>query len=640
MSTTTPVSTTVLAGLEEHVHAAAVPTLVLLAAHVTGDLSLLRPEWKPSAAVLPQSGLDPATDEEARAVCAARLAEAISSGEPWPNQPTEEFLRAVADWALDSDDDDIAALLSVAFVAEGTDPRAPRWTIDEVAPDRPFRAIVIGSGIAGLMVGLRLKQAGIDFTIYEKAPHIGGTWWENTYPDCRTDVHSHIYTYSFQAHDWPSYFGRQEVILDYLTDFAKNNGLLEHIRFNTEVSDATWDEQSSRWNVGIIDPDRKAAVESADILVSAVGQLNRPMIPDLPGLDGFSGPAFHSAEWDHSIDFTGKNVAVIGTGASALQFAPTLARQAAKVTIYQRSAPWLMPTPELRQEIGESERWLLNNLPLYRSFYRFTIFVPRAIGQLDAATVDPNYPPTEVAVSEANERLRVLLTGYLTEQAGDRTDLLPKIIPDYPAGAKRIIRDDGTWVATLKRDNVELVTSAVSGITADGVVADGTERPADVIVFGTGFRASDFLTPMTVTGAGGKDLHDAWGLDACAYMGLTIPDFPNLFCMYGPNTGLVLHGNVVFFMECQANYVAKSVELLLREDVHSMSLTQEKFESYRDEIFAASAHRVWEWSGTHSWYQNAAGRSTIMWPLPTWDYVEGTSEVDPSHYTLNERNHR
>lgn len=635
MSSYSPIPTPTVAGLHQHLDAAAVPTLILMTAHLTGDHTLLRPEWKPSSAALPASGLPPEVDDEARAVCGERLAEVIASGARWPNQPTDEFLRAVADWALDSTDDEIKDLLTVAYVAEGTDPRAPQWTIDEIAPDRPFRAIVIGSGFGGLMVGLRLKQAGIDFTIYEKAAHIGGTWWENTYPDCRTDVHSHIYTYSFQASDWPSYFGRQSVILDYLTDFAKNNGLLEHIVFDTEVSETRWDEQAKNWAVTVVDADQGVSTETSDILVSAVGQLNRPLIPDVPGLEDFTGPAFHSAEWDHDIDFTGKNVAVIGTGASALQFAPSVAKQAARVTIYQRSAPWLMPTPELRKDIGASERWLLNSLPLYRSFYRFTIFVPRAIGQLDAATVDPNYPPTEFAVSAANERLRGLLTNYLTEQAGDRTDLLHQILPDYPAGAKRIIRDDGTWVTTLKRDNVELVTSAVSGVTATGVISEGTERPADIILFGTGFRASDFLTPMQVTGAGGKDLHQSWGQDACAYMGITIPDFPNLFCMYGPNTGLVLHGNVVFFMECQANYVIKSVELMLRDGVNAMSLTREKFEGYRDQIFAASANRVWEWSSTHSWYQNAAGRSTIMWPLSAWEYVKATADVDPAHYQLS-----
>ncbi len=632
MSHSTPSTPPSLDDLRRHIGAAAVPALILLTAQVTGDLGLLRDAWRPVPAALPHSGLPPEVDAEVVAVCLDRLTQAIEEGREWDERLSPEFLSAVGEWALGSTSAELTDLLRAAYVAEGTDPGAPSWKQSEVAPEREFRAAVIGSGIAGLMIGLRLKQAGVDFTIYEKSMNIGGTWWENTYPDCRTDVHSHIYAYSFQPHDWPSYFCRQGVILDYLTEFAKTHGLLEHIQFDTEVKDAHWDESRRVWETTLVRGD-ETSTASANILVSAVGQLNRPSIPQIPGLEDFDGPAFHSAGWDHGIDFAGKRVAVIGTGASALQFVPAIAREGADVTVYQRSAPWLMPTPELRQDIGDDERWLLNELPLYRALYRFTIFVPRAIGQLDAATVDPDYPPSEFAVSAANEELRKLLTAYLVAQAGDREDLVDKIVPDYPVGAKRIIRDDGTWVATLKRDNVELVTDAVSRIVPTGVVtADGRERPADVIIFGTGFRAADFLTPMEVTGEGGKDLHETWGIDACAYMGITVPDFPNLFCMYGPNTGLVLHGNVVFFMECQANYVMKAIEHLLREDAGSLSLTHAAFDRYREQITAASATRVWEWSSTHSWYQNAAGRSTIMWPLPAWDYVKATADIDPAQY--------
>ncbi|GLW99390.1 NAD(P)/FAD-dependent oxidoreductase [Microtetraspora sp. NBRC 16547] len=612
------------------------PALLMLVAHVTGDTEVLRPEWRPQPEALPLSGLGETLDAEIRDYCLSRLESYLDSGEAWTSLPPAGVLEKIGKWSLGSGVETPVALLEAAFVADGTDPRRPDWSVEELSPGHQVRAVVVGAGISGLLVGLRLKQAGVDFTIVEKSGEVGGTWWENTYPDCRTDVHSHIYTYSFFPEDWPSYFGRQHVIHGYLRRFAEENGLLEHIEFDTEVTDMTWDEDLQVWRVSTRRTGAsETSVRETNVVVSAVGQLNRPMVPEIEGMSGFDGPVFHSAEWDHTVDFAGKRVAVIGTGASVLQIGPALAKTAEHVTIFQRSAPWLMPTPELRQDIGEDERWLLRSLPLYRAYYRLSLFLPRAIGQLDAATVDPDYPPTEHAVSAANEALRVQLTAYLTDQAGGDEELFAKILPDYPPGAKRIIRDDGTWVATLRRDNVDLITDRVARFDAKGVwTAPGDYHPVDAVVFGTGFRASDFLTPMTVTGRGGKDLHTEWGIDACAYMGLTIPDFPNLFCLYGPNTNLVLHGNLVFFLECQAAYVADSVRLLLETGRSAMSLRRDVFDDYCAEVTKASALRVWGWSKTHSWYQNAEGRSTIMWPLPAQRYLEGTAAVDAAHYEL------
>jgi len=620
--------------LRTRIAAAETPALLMLVAHLTGDVSALREEWRPNPATLPASGLAAGVDDEIRAWCLTRLEPLLATADRWPVHADGALLAAIGEWAIGAEAEQVPALLEAAFVPDGTDPRAPRWRAADLAPGRSLHVSIIGTGIAGLLVALRMKQAGVPFTVFEKNDSVGGTWWENTYPDCRTDVHSHIYTYSFFPHDWPSYFSRQGVILDYLQRFAKENGLLEHVEFGTEVRAATWDGEQQAWQVEVTGPAGERTVSSG-VLVSAVGQLNRPMIPDLPGLDRFAGPAFHTAQWDHSYDFTGKRVAVIGTGASALQVAPALSRTVERLTVFQRSAPWLMPTPELRQDIDDDERWLLRELPLYRAYYRFSIFLPRAIGQLAAATVDPEYPPTERAVSAANEQLRVMLTDYLVSQAGERTDLAEKVIPDYPPGSKRIVRDDGTWMATMKKPHVDLVTDAVARIDEHGVWTQGGEYvEVDAIVFGTGFQAADFLTPMKVTGQDGRDLHETWGIDACAYMGLSLPAFPNLFCMYGPNTNLVLHGNLVFFMECQAAYVASAVQLLLESGKGSMSLRREVFEDYRDEVTRASAMRAWGWSKTHSWYQNAEGRSTIMWPLPAQRYLEGTAAARPEDYDL------
>ena len=280
----------------------------------------------------------------------------------------------------------------VAFIPNNTDPRQPEWKLADIDPDTALDAVVIGAGFSGLLAGLRLKQAGVPFKIIEKSHDVGGTWWENTYPDCRTDVRSHIYTYSFTQHDWETHFGRQDKIHGYLHQFAADNGLLEHMVFGTEVTATRWNEETNSWTLETKTAQGLGETIESKIVVSAVGQLNRPSIPNLEGIDTFKGPIVHSAQWDHSIDFTGKKVVVIGTGASALQFAPAVAKVAEQVTIFQRSAPWLRSTPVLRQEIEDGERWLLNNLNQYRAYYRFSIFLPRVIGNLPAATVDPELP--------------------------------------------------------------------------------------------------------------------------------------------------------------------------------------------------------------------------------------------------------
>lgn len=620
--------------LRAHLGSAQVPALVMLTAHITGDLSVLRDEWRPSLPALPRSGLSSDVEAVVRARCLDLLEPHLIDQQNWPSAPEEHVRRAICTWLMGREVEDAQTLTNVVYTPNDSDPRMPAWNLEDIAPESGLTAVVIGSGFSGLLAGLRLKQAGVPFTILEKNSAVGGTWWENSYPDCRTDVRSHIYTYSFTQHDWTTHYGRQHAIQNYLHNFAVDNGLLEHTRFNTEVKAIRWDETSSTWTIETSNAEGEGETTRARIVVSAVGQLNRPLIPDTEGMESFAGPVVHTAQWDHSIDFTGKRVVVIGTGASAVQLTPALAKVAEHITISQRSAPWLRSSPDLRQEIDPDERWLLLHLNQYRAYYRYSIALPRIVGNLAAATVDPDFPPTELSVSAANEQLRVDLTAYLTDQAGNRLDLLDQIIPDYPPLAKRIILDDGTWVSTLKRDNVRLVRGSVQRIDRDGVWIGDEHVPADVIVLGTGFRASEFLLPMTVSGVGGQDLHETWGIDATAYMGITLPGFPNFFCMYGPNTNTVIHGNLVFYLECQAAYVLSAAQLLAKGAHTSMTLRPEVFANYDQEINEAGAMRAWSWSKTHSWYHNAAGRSTIMWPLPAVDYFERTSEVRAEDYTF------
>ena len=634
-TTGTLAETLTIEDLRANIDSAQTPALIMLTAHVTSDISVLKDEWRPNLRALPSSGLSPEADAAARELCLGLLEPFLPEQHSWAETLDDSVRIAISNWLMGAVNEDALTLSKVAFTSNTGDPRAPQWTLDDIAPGSGLTATVIGTGFSGLMAALRLKQAGVPFTIIEKSTGVGGTWWENTYPSCRTDVRSHIYTYSFRQHNWETHFGRQDKIHDYLHNFAADNGLLEHVAFGVEVTKAVFNEDTQTWTLETKDLNGNVATHESSIVISAVGQLNRPSIPNLPGLDSFTGPKVHSARWDHDLDFTGKKVAVIGTGASALQFAPEVAKVAAKVTIFQRSAPWLRQTPVLRQDVPAGERWLMDRLNQYRAFYRFSIFLPRLIGNLPAATVDPDYPPTEVAVSAANDALRRELTEYLVQQAGDREDLREQIIPNYPPAAKRIICDDGTWVSTLKRDNVQLVSHAVQKIDESGVWAGDEHFDADIILFGTGFKAADFLLPMKVEGLGGQDLHEKWGIDASAYLGTALPGYPNFFCMYGPNTNTVIHGNLVFFLECQANYILSAVKTLAETGSKSMNLRDDVFDAYDKQIVSESAKRAWGWSKTHSWYMNAEGRSTIMWPLPAIEYYQRTAQVDPADYELS-----
>ncbi|MFD0735545.1 flavin-containing monooxygenase [Planotetraspora mira] len=486
---------------------------------------------------------------------------------------------------------------------------------------------------AGLLAGHRLDQAGIPYTIVEKNDDVGGTWLENTYPGCRVDVSSHLYNYSFFTHDdWPHYFSSQDVLLDYFRQFADRNGIREHIRFGTEVLAAEFDDDTCTWTVRVRTPSGDTEVLGAQAVISAVGQLNRPSYPRIEGRDDFTGPSFHSARWDHGIDLDGKRVAVIGTGASAFQFVPEIARTVGSMVVFQRTAPWLGPTPDYHAPVSNGLRWLFRHVPGYTQWYRFWLFSSSVEGGLPTVDVDPTWRGGERSVSAFNDERRALLTMYLEHMFADRPDLLRAAIPDYPPGAKRMLRDNGVWAAALKQDNVELVTDPISRITERGIATAEGEYEADVIIYATGFSASDFLLPMTVTGRDGVDLHKRWNGDARAYLGMTVPGFPNLFLMYGPNTNIVVNGSIIFFSECEAHYILECLRSLLYDGHRALDCREEVHDAYNEMIDAANRQRAWGASAVNSWYKNALGRVSQNWPFTLMEYWERTRTPDLGDY--------
>jgi 4-hydroxyacetophenone monooxygenase len=623
--------------LRGHLQGADIPTLLMTVAHLTGELDVLKPDWKPVVAMgVAGSGMNADVEAQVREFCLHRLLAFRDSGLPVPARPTSDQLHAIGTWLMGSDIEPYLPLIAEELVTAEEDPRAPRWHKEHVAAGRDFKVVIIGAGESGMIAALRFKQAGVPFVVYEKGADVGGTWRENTYPGCRIDINSFFYSFSFARSTWDDCFAPGPQVFSYMQAVAREKGLYEHIQFNTEVTDAHWDEDSQRWQLLCRDNAGQTRVDS-NVVVFAVGQLNRPMIPAIPGKETFQGTAFHSAQWDHNVDWSGKRVAVIGTGASAAQFIPQLAKTAADLKVFARTTNWLLPTPDLHEKISDSCKWLLANLPNYSLWYRAAMVMPQSVGFLEDVVVDVNYPPTEVAVSARNDQLRRDISAWMEPQFADRPDLRDVLIPDSPVGGKRIIRDNGTWISTLKRDNVSMIRQPIEAITPNGICCvDGTEHEFDLIVYGTGFHASKFLMPINITGRDGLALHEVWkDDDARAYMGMTVPGFPNMFCMYGPNTGLVVYSTIIQFSEFTATYIVDAVRLLLEGGHQSMEIKPQVFESYNQRVDQANGLRAWGFSRVNSWYKNSKGRVTQNFPFNAVEFWRRTHEVEVTDYRLS-----
>jgi 4-hydroxyacetophenone monooxygenase len=616
-----------------------VPLLAALA-YLTGDLSLLREGLRPDALLLtmPQSGLTDAQLAEARELAYESLIRFRDGGSRATAQPPAADVLRIMEFAV-GDGADMEAylpLLEEELAIRGEDRRAPGWRKADVAPEAGFEVVIIGAGMSGLLAAHRLQQAGVHFVMVEKNADVGGTWLENTYPGCRVDNPNHNYSYSFaQRHDWPFHFSTQDVLLDYFRRCADTFGLREHIEFETEVLSATWSETARQWAVQVRRPGGRVETIDANAVVSAVGQLNRPLFPDIPGRDSFAGPTFHSARWDHTIDVSDKRVAVIGTGASAVQFIPEIAPGVEELLVFQRTPPWLGPTDDYHAAVEPGQRWLYAHVPSYSEWNRFHIFWKMGDGALAGVRVDPDWEPKGPAVGLFNDIVRQLLTGYLVAEFADRPDLLEKVVPSYPPGAKRLLRDNGVWARTLKRDNVQLITDSIREITPKGVVtADGVAHEVDVLVYGTGFQASKFLTPMKVTGRGGIDLHEHWAGDARAYLGITVPGFPNLFCLYGPNTNIVINGSIIYFSECGVRYILGCLGLLLGGGHRALDVRKDVHDEFNERVDAENALMAWGWSDVNSWYKNEHGHVAQNWPFTLLEYWQRTLAPDPGDYEL------
>ncbi len=614
-----------------------VPALLPALALATGDFSLLRDDLRidPTLMMEEQGGLSETQQEAIRAIAAEVLARFRDGGSIPAPPPSIDDLERILDF--------MAGGLPIAeylpMMEEEValhDDRAAHWRKEDVAADRDFRVAIIGAGMSGIVAAYRLRQAGIPYVVIDKNDDVGGTWLENTYPGCRVDIPNHYYSYSFaQRDDWPLFYSPREELHRYFRQCVDEFGIRANTRFSTEVTSVVYDEDTGTWTLELLGADGREDTLEANAVISAVGQLNRPQRPRIEGRESFAGPSFHSAEWDHSVDLTGKRVGVIGTGCSAAQFVPIIATEVATMEIFQRTPNWFFPMPTYHDTVPEGFQFLLQHIPYYRQLYRFWLFWKSAETLRPMAEVDPAWPHQERSVSELNDALRLMLTENIEAQYADHPELLSKVLPTYPPAAKRIIIDNGVWSEALKRDNVEITTDEIERITPQGVVtADGELHEFDVLIYATGFQPSRFLMPMKVVGRGGVDLHSRWDGDARAYLGITVPGFPNFFVLYGPNTNIVVNGSIIWFSECEVRYVMDSLRTVLATGARALDCKPEVHDAYNVEVDAENLRMVWGVANVSSWYKNSKGRVAQNWPFPLLEYWKRTKAVNPDDYEL------
>ncbi len=473
---------------------------------------------------------------------------------------------------------------------------------------------IIGSGFGALSVAVELSKAGhTDLRLWERSTDLGGVWRDNTYPGAGCDVPSPLYSFSFEPNpNWSRRYALQEEIHTYIRGVADKYGISSRVQYNREVLAATYDDQANTWTVRFADGEE----QTVDVLVSAVGQLSRPRMPSIPGLESFTREYFHSAEWEHGVDLAGKKVAVVGAGASAIQFVPHLADSTAELLVFQRSANYIMPKPD--QPYRSFHKALYHRVPFTQQIERGGIW--SIMEQFSRGLSD---------TSRVGKINKAIAMRHLKKQVSDPA-VRALLTPDYPIGCKRILFSNNYYPA-LAKPHVDVVTSAIESITPKGVrTADGVEHEVDVIIYGTGFDSQDFLASIDITGKGGQKLAEQWSQGAHAYLGMYVPNFPNLLVSYGPNTNLG-GGSIIYMLEAQAAHMRQVVDRLAAGDYRTAEVTEAADKRYDDEIQGLLEHSPW--ASCENWYRHASGRITSNWPGATLPFARRTKTLDPQAFS-------
>jgi 4-hydroxyacetophenone monooxygenase len=609
--------------LEDITKSANVPTLLMVIYQVTGDPRWLEPPYRPSRtrglSDHDSGGLPDHVQAEIRHA-AARAFHDLQAGKPpaiaWP---TPEQTATMLGVCVGEDvNDSYGAMFSEEFrrrvgAAESGSSRRAGATDG-------FRVLIIGGGVSGIIAAQRLQEIGVPYLLVDKHDAPGGNWLDNRYPGAGVDTPSHLYSYSFAPHDWKYHFELRAALEAYFLKTFELVGARPNTRFGTEVVRAEYDEAKARWMVTMRGPDGTVEVTPFNAIVSAVGMLNRPKLPSVSGLGRFRGPSFHSSHWPGDLDIRGKRVAVIGSGASAMQIVPTIASQVGEVIIFQRTPQWVAPFEKFQQPIDEGARYLLRTFPIYRAWYWLKLYWQFGDKVLDSLRKDPDWPHPERAVNARNDGHREYFTQYIRDELGDRTDLFEKVLPTYPPYGKRILLDNG-WYQALRRPEMTLVTEAVESVTPTGVITEsGSTYDVDILVWATGFEASRFVSSLDVVGCGGLTLREAWDDDdARAYLGVSVPGFPNLFLVGGPNS-FPGSGSFMYFMEVQMGYIGRLLTSMFEVGAAAINVRKDVFDEYNELVDDTSELTVWTHPGTNTYFCNSRGRLVFVSPFRNVEY--------------------
>lgn len=610
-----------------------IPTLLAVLYQMSGDARWLRPPYTPGRARglddNDDGGLPPEIQDEIRDAAQQAIfawLDGVQLAIPAPDHQTLANMLSVSmhEPVPDSYGEVIASDLGLSEHRLSPQVTWPAGT----------RALVIGAGVSGICAGVNLQQMGVDFEIIEKNEDFGGTWWENRYPGAGVDTPNHIYSFSFAPNDWSRYFALQGELLTYFQSVADRFDLRQATRFETRVDEARWNDETRKWQVTMTGPDG-TRTETCDILMSAVGVLNTPQIPDIPGAETFAGVATHTAQWPEHLDVTGKRVALVGNGASGMQVAPAIIDKVEKLTVFARSKQWAAPFPQFQKKVPDPVRYLLMTVPLYQQWYRIRQFWTFNDRIHESLQKDPTWPEPDRALNATNDRHRQIFTAYVKAELGDRQDLLQEMLPDFPPYGKRILLDNG-WYRTLTKPNAELVPARLSRIEGSTLIAaDGSTSEADVLVYATGFKAAEMQSSYEIIGQGGQHLKDAWETDnPSAYIGSMVPGFPNFFTILGPNVGLGHGGSMIKAIELQTSFILSIISRMFERNAQTVAVTAQAHESYNARIDAAHNKMVWTHQGTENWYRNSRGRVVAISPWRNDYFWSLTRDVDPGAFTF------
>jgi len=625
-----------VARFTEAVSIANIPTLLMTLVQMTGERHWLEVPYRPARSVglgdNDTGGLPDEIQDEIRAAALKAILE-WRAGKPLAiDEPSPEMLVEMLSVAMG---EEVPAHYG-RFTAElfGHRPVSE----EKVTVPAGFHVVVIGCGVSGICAAVNLKAAGIPFTVIEKNDSVGGVWRENHYPGAGVDTPNHLYSYSFAKYDWPMYFALRNDLHTYLKHVAAEFELHPFIRLNTRVNTTVYDEATQRWTVSVTKPDGSSESLKANVVISAAGIFNPPVWPKIEGLKTFDGPCFHTAEWRDDVDLTDKNVAIIGNGASCMQIGPEIQHKVKSLTIFQRSPHWAAPFPQFRKQVPDAMRFLFNEVPLYQAWYR--VKLGWTINDRVHATLqkDPNWPHKDRSLNATNDAHRAYYTRYIKEQLGDRQDLIDKVLPTYPPFGKRMLMDNG-WYRMLRNDHVHLVEERIDHVDAHAVhTADGKAHEADVLVIATGFDVLNFVNTYEIVGRGGQTLREAWeGDNAKAYLGTVVPNFPNLFIMYGPNLQPGHGGSLIVVVEMQMRFIMDMLRQMNANAVGVAECRPEVHAEYNRKVDEAHANMVWSHEGMTTYYRNDRGRIVVNGPFLNVDFYEMTRQAKLDEFVLEPR---